>query len=198
MWEAELRLRTGRLRDALPFENEALRRLKALQQKSRIYVKRVGFEPPPLEPAETRLSGDLDDVRRPRVRRTVTPERPWPALRAALPVLHTLRRTSTQPLAPAQVAALDAAGAELARAALDAPGQHLGGLSALRRLLDAARDASAAPPAPDDVRADVAAAVQAIWRVLPPADPAPAPRAQAAAEDDPLGDAYFEALEGAE
>lgn len=56
MWEAELRLRLYQPQDALPFEYKALTLIKEIQQQSRIYVERVGFEAPPLK-EDKRLSG---------------------------------------------------------------------------------------------------------------------------------------------
>lgn len=62
MWESELRLRTLRPQEALPYQHRALEIIKGVQQATRIYVERIGFEPPPLKPAEKRLTGDLEEV----------------------------------------------------------------------------------------------------------------------------------------
>ncbi|MBN3583130.1 hypothetical protein JYB64_12095 [Algoriphagus aestuarii] len=62
MWESELYLRLYEPETALPFEKKALEYLKSVQQKSRVYVKRTGFDPPPIKEAEKRLSGELDDI----------------------------------------------------------------------------------------------------------------------------------------
>ncbi len=62
MWDAEGELRVHRPEEALPFEYQALELLKDLQQRSRIYVQKVGFETPPLEPQRVRLTGDLDGI----------------------------------------------------------------------------------------------------------------------------------------
>ena len=61
MWQAELQLALSEPEAALPHEYEALDQLKAVQHAARIYVKRVGFEPPPLS-EERRLSGDYDEA----------------------------------------------------------------------------------------------------------------------------------------
>ncbi len=63
MWEAELYLRTYRPKMALPFEYRALELIKEVQRASRIYVERMGFEPPPLEPDKRRLTGDLKAIK---------------------------------------------------------------------------------------------------------------------------------------
>ncbi|BDX05902.1 hypothetical protein MACH26_14230 [Planctobacterium marinum] len=61
MWSAELHLMLGEPERALPFEEEALKYLKLARQADRIYVKRLGFEPPPVS-EEKRLTGELDEV----------------------------------------------------------------------------------------------------------------------------------------
>jgi hypothetical protein len=62
MWDAELFLRTYEPKKALPYEYKALQLIKEVQQASRIYVERIGFEPPPLKPKEKRLTGDLEEI----------------------------------------------------------------------------------------------------------------------------------------
>ncbi|UZD23985.1 hypothetical protein [Algoriphagus halophytocola] len=63
MWEAELYMRLFEPEKALPYQEKALELLKKVQQKSRVYVKRTGFDPPPIKPEEKRLSGDLEEVK---------------------------------------------------------------------------------------------------------------------------------------
>lgn len=63
MWESELHLRLYEPEKALPYQEKALEYLKTVQQKSRAYVKRSGFDPPPLKQEEKRLTGDLDDLK---------------------------------------------------------------------------------------------------------------------------------------
>lgn len=62
MWQSELHLRLYEPEKALPFENKALEYLKTAQQKARSYVKKSGFDPPPLKIKETRLTGELDKI----------------------------------------------------------------------------------------------------------------------------------------
>lgn len=61
MWSAELRLRTFKPQEALPFAYKALRLLKDLQQQSRAYVAKTSFKTTPLKP-EKRLSADLTKI----------------------------------------------------------------------------------------------------------------------------------------
>jgi hypothetical protein len=64
MWNAELRLRTYKPQEALPYEYKALRLLKDLQQKSRAYVAKTTVKTAALKP-EKRLSGELDKITQP-------------------------------------------------------------------------------------------------------------------------------------
>ncbi|EOR96116.1 Hypothetical protein ADIARSV_0760 [Arcticibacter svalbardensis MN12-7] len=61
MWSAELRLRTFKTQEALPFEYKALRLLKDLQQKSRAYVAKTTVKVSQIK-EEKRLSGELDKI----------------------------------------------------------------------------------------------------------------------------------------
>ena len=60
-WQAELHLMLSEPDKALPFEQEALKYLKMAKKAERIYVKRLGFEPPPVS-EQRRYQGELDDI----------------------------------------------------------------------------------------------------------------------------------------
>ena len=62
MWDAELHLMLSQPELALPFEEEALHFLNRAKKAERIYVKRLGFEPPPVT-EKRRYQGDLSDIR---------------------------------------------------------------------------------------------------------------------------------------
>ncbi|MFD2784956.1 DUF4175 family protein [Hymenobacter rubripertinctus] len=165
MWEAELRLRTGRLREARPYEYRALRLLKEVQQQTRAYVKKAGFTPPPMPEATTRLTGDLAGATAPRRQRQRPAPATQPAVRAALRVLTQLRAAGSVPAGAAAV--LEQAGPELSRAALNQPGRYLGALRQLRTLTATLR----ANRTPD--RAGLPALEQAFTSLLPVPPPAP-------------------------
>lgn len=61
MWNSELRLRTYKPAEALPYEYKALRLLKDLQQSSRAYVAKTTIKTTPLK-LEKRLTGELDKI----------------------------------------------------------------------------------------------------------------------------------------
>jgi hypothetical protein len=61
MWRAEGELRLYRPDESLPHQYEALALIKRVQNRSRVYVARVGFEPTPVDPSR-RLTGELADI----------------------------------------------------------------------------------------------------------------------------------------
>ncbi|MDB5236633.1 MAG: hypothetical protein JWR44_3626 [Hymenobacter sp.] len=133
MWAAELRLRTGQLKAALPYEYRALRLLKEVQQQTRAYVKKAGFTPPPMPEATLRLTGELAGAAAPQRQQNLSAPVAQPAVRAAL---RWLSAHATNPTTkPADAAVLEQAGAVLAGAALQRPGEYLPALRALRQLV---------------------------------------------------------------
>lgn len=69
MWSSWRELSVIEPRTSLPHQHTALRYIKEVQQASRIYLQRVGFEPPALDQSR-RLSGERDGVKPPRVSTT--------------------------------------------------------------------------------------------------------------------------------
>ncbi|MCS7012506.1 MAG: DUF4175 family protein [Chloroherpetonaceae bacterium] len=133
MWEAELYLRMHRPAEALPFELKALRLLKTLQHQSRLYVQRMGFEPPPLKPDEKRLSGKLENIQSRLSEQTVTLPDAYQPVRAALTALQKAKAGHI--LTGIDLHALEQGGMQLAEAARHQPTQYLRALSLLRRTL---------------------------------------------------------------
>ncbi|WP_156175928.1 hypothetical protein [Hymenobacter terrenus] len=182
MWAAELRLRTGQLAAARPFEYRALRLLKQVQQQTRAFVKKAGFVPPPLPEATLRLTGELAGATAPHRQQMLPAPATQPAVRAALRWLST---TSTAYRAnPADARLLEQAGSVLAGAALQRPGLYLPALRALRQLVSDVR-AGRAPCA--ECRPPVEHALTDLLATPPPtpvSEPAP----------DRLARRYFQEL----
>lgn len=63
MWQSELHLRLFEPEQALPYQHKALEYLKSVQQKARTYVKKTGFDPPPIREEEIRLTGESEDLK---------------------------------------------------------------------------------------------------------------------------------------
>jgi hypothetical protein len=133
MWDAELRLRTYDPRAALPYEYRALELLKQVQQSARLYVRRTGFEPAPLEPDRNRLTGELEGI----ASRSRAADRPrvdsLAAVRAGLTALAAIEEGRGS--GAAHIGALEGAGREIARLAIADPARHLETLGALRDLI---------------------------------------------------------------
>ncbi|MCG8603389.1 hypothetical protein MJD09_00095 [bacterium] len=167
MWDAELNLRTFKTQDALPFEYRALVLLKRVQQQARIYVKRIGFEPPPLEPDQKRLSGDLSNIESKTTTNEIRTKRdPSHDIRAGLQIVMAWKRgrpvTSVE-----QTEILERAGRVMARQALDQPGSYLRALNDLRILISSADEG-----APQCHRC-LLSVERAFWRLLPKRHPLP-------------------------
>ncbi|HVX87354.1 MAG TPA: hypothetical protein VG940_00390, partial [Gemmatimonadales bacterium] len=157
MWQSELHLRTFKPDTALPYERRALEFLEAVRQSARTYVKRVGLEPPPLEPERTRGTGDLAGVRDARISGTAISNDSFPAIRALL-------AGATDP------ATFEAAGRELAGLAADGTLRQLNTLRDLRNYADALRRGAPCAGCADRLRSELLAALPA---PVPPADAPP-------------------------
>lgn len=182
MWASELRLRTGQLAAARPYEYHALRLLKEVQQQTRVFVKKAGFTPPPMPEATLRLTGELAGAAVPQRQQTLPAPNPQPAIRAALRWLAAADQG--QPTRPASAAVLDQAGTALAGAALTRPGFFLLALRALREASQAVR---AGQPTRAAGRATIA---RALTELLP----APTPQPAAAPAANRLAQRYFQEL----
>lgn len=134
MWKAELRLRTYKPEEALPFEYKALRLLKDLQQKSRVYVAKTAFKGPQIK-AEKRLSGELDKIIRPlNERKSDKSENRERSLKKATAVLAHLKNGDR--LSSEESTVLQDSGTLLAEKASAKPAEFLSALTALRRIMN--------------------------------------------------------------
>lgn len=94
MWQAELHLLLSQPEQALPFENKALALLNRAKKAERIYVKRLGFAPPPVS-EKRRYQGDLSGILNYQ-RNEKTPEQNTP-MQAVGTLLNSLNRHLEQP-----------------------------------------------------------------------------------------------------
>lgn len=134
MWSAELRLRTYKPEEALPFEYKALRLLKDLQQKSRVYVAKTAFKAPQIK-AEKRLSGELDKIIQPlALRNSAKTLDGQIILKRATSVLASLKNDYR--LSPQESTILQESATLLAEKASAQPAQFLTALTALRRIMN--------------------------------------------------------------
>ena len=199
MWNAELRLRTYQPAEALPYAYKALRLLKDLQQKSRVYVAKTGVRTTPLDPAK-RLSGKLETIGNP-VQLTPASGEPAPAdfLRMALGLLEQEGKETIRNSRSVEI--LQRAGRELGKEAAAHPAAYLAGYQAMRRILgNGNTEADGNAPAKQaasgrGVRgagiaaADILFAQQAIKKMLPEMEASPSKSKLAA--DAGLSQLYF-------
>ncbi|MCS6989004.1 MAG: DUF4175 domain-containing protein [Chloroherpetonaceae bacterium] len=135
MWEAEKFLRLAEPERALPFELQALQRLKELQQEARLYVEKSGFEPPPIDEAKERLSGENAEIQSVQLAQT----------RRAIDTLAVIKRALTilasekNELSDDDLQTLEDAGKTLARRLLERGLKHLAALRSLRELINDAK-----------------------------------------------------------
>ena len=132
MWNAELRLRTYKPQEALPYEYKALRLLKDLQQKSRAYVAKTTVKTAALKP-EKRLSGELDKIMQPVQKMSFEQkEKRMAFLKVTLALLES-RKTGKKFIEQDQFL-LGETEKYVIGAAADHPSTYLNALSSLRKL----------------------------------------------------------------
>jgi hypothetical protein len=175
MWEAEGLLRTAQPKRALPAENRALEMLKELQQADRVYVKRVGFEPAPLNLVERRLKGELETIPKSVAAPVTRPERKT----SDVALRETLLAVTQQDLSQLPTEIADATGQSLTVAAEAQPERFVPALEIWQRRA-AGLDA-----------ASLATLRQALWSLLPSAQETPT---RSSDPSPALARDYFDAL----
>jgi hypothetical protein len=168
MWDSELQLRLYHPKESLPYQYQILKLLKEISQDSRIYVHRMGFDPPPLK-EEKRLTGLLDEVNPARIEYKGTNELKYPAIRTALTDIATALANEPVTMTGQQRTNLHAAGDELAGLALKSPGSYLEQLSDLKLIAENNAPATEVRPMLEEIQ-------KALWAVLPNEAPSPTKR----------------------
>lgn len=181
MWNAELRLRTFKPKEALPYEYKALRLLKDLQQKSRSYVGKTSAKIPPLKP-EKRLTGELDKIITPVYQKQLTDTSdPYASLRLAIGLLEQLQTGAA--LSVAGNTLLQQVIPQLGKAAAAQPSLYLSAYEALQRITRLPQNGRSA---------DVAVTLKALHRLTPA--PGKLPSAPASGGMPALSQQYFQQL----
>ncbi len=165
MWEAELKLRLHQPEDALPFEYKALKLIKEIQQQSRVYVDKVGFEPPPLKPLETRFTGDLDEITSKSETKFVPPVDPYPNIQSAIVLLEALK-LAQRPLRVHERELLARAGKELADGVAIRPSIGLQSLNVLKIFIEQ-------EGLPQNRRQGIEAILDGFFKIMPTKRPRP-------------------------
>ncbi len=132
MWKASLQLKTYKPKEALPFAYNALRLLKDLQQKTRVFVAKTGVKTTPLNP-DKRLTGELDKISQPVMKEDVQQkESSLLNLRKAIGVLEKIK--SKESLDKSDTDVLEKAGTQLGTQAASHPSTYLSAYQALQRI----------------------------------------------------------------
>lgn len=132
MWDAELYLRLYEPEKSLPYQYKALKLIQEIKNSARIYVHRIGFDPPPIK-EDKRLSGEIKDVKGFSKTEKLKREEAYPNIKAALELL-ALVLSANETLSKENKAILKAAGEELAVFAIAEPGNYLKTLQGLKWL----------------------------------------------------------------
>ena len=133
MWDAELYLRLFEPQKSLPFQYKALKLIQEIKNSARIYVHRIGFDPPPIK-EDARLGGDLEFIRNYGKTEELTQSEINPAIKEAVLRLEVLK--SDNAFTPGDPELFQKAGAEVAEKANLHPGKYLGTLQELQALIE--------------------------------------------------------------
>ncbi len=134
MWDAELYLRLYEPKKSLPYQYRALKYIQDIKNHARIYVHRIGFDPPPIK-EDKRLSGKLDGISSYRKTQDLKQNDDFKHMRASITLLENLLDQEAKPSLD-NIKLLEKAANELSVLAIDSPGEHLRTLQQLKRVID--------------------------------------------------------------
>lgn len=132
MWDAELYLRLYEPQNSLPYQYKALELIQEIKNSARIYVHRIGFDPPPIK-EEKRLTGDLEAVDNYDKKEQFEYELSFASTRKTISRLELLSLSKTT-FKETDRALFQEAGNELAKKAVEEPLKYLKVLQGLRDL----------------------------------------------------------------
>ena len=134
MWDAELHLRLYEPEKSLPFQKDALLLIQEIKNSARIYVHRIGFDPPPIK-EESRLTGSIKEVDNFQKQENIERDEPFAAIKNAIVSLEGLVQQN-KPFTSEDELIFSKAGTELAQLAIENPGKYLQVLQGLKRIQD--------------------------------------------------------------
>jgi hypothetical protein len=132
MWDAELYLRLYEPEKSLPYQYDALEIIQDIKNSARIYVHRIGFDPPPIK-EENRLSGDIEEITNVNKEEEFDYQMSFASTREAIYRLELLIQGEKQ-FDDADSALFEDAGNELAQKAIAEPLKFVKVLQGLRDL----------------------------------------------------------------
>ncbi|QLE02692.1 tryptophan-rich sensory protein [Galbibacter sp. BG1] len=134
MWDAELHLRMGAPKKSLPYQYNALKLIQEIKNSARIYVHRIGFDPPPIK-EDKRLSGELDKIKSFYEMEDFENPENYVFMRKAIAVLENRLKNGVS-LTEEDREVLEQAANELAQFAIDNPSNYLTTLQILKKTID--------------------------------------------------------------
>jgi hypothetical protein len=132
MWDAESHLRLYEPEKSLPFQYEALELIQEIKNSARIYVHRIGFDPPPIK-EDKRLTGNLEEVDNYLKNEEFEENNEFLFMRKSVLRLEELK-TSNSKITETDRELFEKAGNELSEKAINEPGRYLKVLQDLKRL----------------------------------------------------------------
>lgn len=132
MWDAELHLRMYEPEKSLPFQYKILKILQDIKNIARIYVHRIGFDPPPIKD-DVRLTGKIDEVNNYVKKEELGGVEKGLFMRHAISRLEILK-TSQVSVSENDRSIFEKSGNELALVAIENPGKYLETLQLLKLL----------------------------------------------------------------
>jgi len=135
MWDAELYLRLYEPEKSLPYQYKALKLIQDIKNSARIYVHRIGFDPPPIK-KDKRLTGKIDEVSSFSKSEDIQEKDLFPYMRASILRFEELIRTAST-ISEKDIELFEQAGNELAIKAIEFPGKHLKTLQQLKWIIEA-------------------------------------------------------------
>jgi len=132
MWDAELYLRLYEPEKSLPYQYNALKLLQDIKNSARIYVHRIGFDPPPIK-EDKRLTGKLEDISSYRKNEALEIEKEFPFIRKTIYRIEQIINNDDTISEKDQIL-FENSGNELAQKAIETPGKYLKTLQNLKEL----------------------------------------------------------------
>ncbi len=134
MWDAELYLRLYQPEKSLPYQYKALKLIQEIKNSARIYVHRIGFDPPPIK-EDKRLTGKIDEISNYRKNEELSKEELYPTIRKTVARLEQII-SDKELVKDSDRLLFEEAGNELSIRAIENPGQYLKTLQALKEITE--------------------------------------------------------------
>lgn len=134
MWDAELYLRLYTPEKSLPYQYKALKLIQEIKNSARVYVHRIGFDPPPIK-EDKRLTGKIDEVSNFRKKEELQLPELYPSIYRTVVRLEQLI-SNKEVLTDEDRLLFKQAGNELATKAIEDPGKYLKTLQQLKQITE--------------------------------------------------------------